>query len=161
MRFAILILLLSLPLSAPAAEPTPAERGKKALLETSYIPPAWRQPAYDSVWKRWEGVNEKPMMEQHPGVQVLGFQFVLHPLEGGDIDLEVGHATNSVGRLNHSCRRGANHIGLAELGLSRGGRYQRICRWTRDPFSSSPFPARNGYHVDQFAGTCQAGSSSP
>jgi hypothetical protein len=60
MRLAAVFLLLLLPVLSAAAEPTPAERGKKALLETSFIPPAWRQAAYDNVWKRWEGARDKP-----------------------------------------------------------------------------------------------------
>jgi len=40
-----------------------------------------------------EGVDETSLMEEHPGVQMGGFQFALHPLERGDIDLEVGHMT--------------------------------------------------------------------
>lgn len=55
----VLVLLI---LAAPAwaAEPTAAERGHKALTTTAFIPAAWRPKAYDTAWKRWAGVTEKP-----------------------------------------------------------------------------------------------------
>src|SRR5438067_2282830 len=55
-----LVLFLAIARSLPAAEPTAAERGYKALTETAFIPAAWRPPAYENVWKRWPGVKEKP-----------------------------------------------------------------------------------------------------
>lgn len=43
------------------AEHNPAvERGRKALLETAFIPPAWTPQSYSNAWKTWEGVKEKP-----------------------------------------------------------------------------------------------------
>jgi RoxA-like, cytochrome c-like len=60
----LLLAACALPLlaySLPAAEPTAAERGYKALTETPFIPASWRPKAYDNVWKRWPGVKEKPV----------------------------------------------------------------------------------------------------
>jgi hypothetical protein len=54
---AVLVLTPQLPLAA--AELTATERGKKALIETSFISPAWRQAAFGNAWKRW-GLTEKP-----------------------------------------------------------------------------------------------------
>ena len=60
MRLAVLAILVFVPSLGLAAELTPAERGKKALTERSYIPPAWRVAAYENVWKQWDSVKEKP-----------------------------------------------------------------------------------------------------
>jgi hypothetical protein len=79
-----LVMIGSLP--ATAAEPTAAERGKKALLETGYIPPAWRQPAFDSVWKRWDGVKEKPADYE----KALCDRYGLHPAPYPNHGLPMG-----------------------------------------------------------------------
>ena len=61
MRLGILSMLLFLSQSTlSAAELSPAERGKKALQETSFIPPAWGKDAFGKAWKRWDNVTEKP-----------------------------------------------------------------------------------------------------
>mgnify|MGYP001806483322 CR=1 FL=1 len=56
-RFALPLLLL--PALTPAADPTPAERGKKALESTAFIKAFWPKPAYENAWKVW-GLKEKP-----------------------------------------------------------------------------------------------------
>ncbi len=57
--FSLLLLALS---TAPlhAAEPTAAERGKKALAETAFIPAFWKDNVVQNAWKNWDGVKEKP-----------------------------------------------------------------------------------------------------
>lgn len=48
-------------LGALAAEPTPAERGKKALLGRHFTPPTISVAAYDNAWRYWpDGPREKP-----------------------------------------------------------------------------------------------------
>jgi hypothetical protein len=47
-------------LPVSAIEPTPAERGYKALTQTAFIPASWRPRAYENAWKQWPGVQEKP-----------------------------------------------------------------------------------------------------
>src|SRR5262245_60690161 len=51
--------LLAIALAVPAAEPTPAEKGYKALTETAFIPGFWSAKAVPNAWKQW-GVKEKP-----------------------------------------------------------------------------------------------------
>ncbi len=51
------LLVLAVPLRA--AEPTPAEKGYKALTETAFIPGFWSAKAVPNAWKQW-GVKEKP-----------------------------------------------------------------------------------------------------
>jgi hypothetical protein len=58
-RLAVVALVVAVS-QLPAAEPTAAERGYKALTGTAFIPASWRPPAYQNAWKRWAGVTEKP-----------------------------------------------------------------------------------------------------
>ena len=44
---------------SPAAELTPAERGREIMFSRSLNPPIWSFTAYENVWKQW-GVPEKP-----------------------------------------------------------------------------------------------------
>lgn len=59
MRLAFLVVfLLTTPLLA--AEPTAAERGKKALEETAFIPAFWKKDVVQKAWKAWPDVTERP-----------------------------------------------------------------------------------------------------
>src|SRR4051812_33115731 len=59
MRFLLSSIILIAPAATFAADGEAVERGRQALLGTSFNPPAWRQNAYDTVWQRW-GPKEKP-----------------------------------------------------------------------------------------------------
>lgn len=54
---ALLVILTAAPL--PAAD-TPAERGRKALTGTAFIPPFWAGRSVGEAWKHWDGVKTKP-----------------------------------------------------------------------------------------------------
>jgi mono/diheme cytochrome c family protein len=53
-----LFVLAASPLAA--AEPTPAERGYKALTETAFIPAFWTSRVVQDAWKTWPGITERP-----------------------------------------------------------------------------------------------------
>lgn len=55
-----LIALLLIAVPASAAEPTPAERGHKALTETAFIPAFWSAQSVSNVWRHWDGLKSKP-----------------------------------------------------------------------------------------------------
>src|SRR5436309_9386890 len=57
--YAALILVL-VAASLSAAEPTAAERGRKALTETAFIPAFWTNRVVQDAWKSWPGVTERP-----------------------------------------------------------------------------------------------------
>ena len=85
------LVLLALALFAaplPAAEPTAAERGYKALTQTAFIPASWRPPAYQNAWKRWAGVTEKPADYDAAFRDYYG----LHPAPYPNADLPMGLA---------------------------------------------------------------------
>jgi hypothetical protein len=84
-RFVVLALTL-LATTLPAGEPTPAERGYKALTQTAFIPASWRPRAYENVWKRWAGVTEKPADYDAAFRDYYG----LHPAPYPNSDLPMG-----------------------------------------------------------------------
>lgn len=59
-RFIWMLSLLFLAMPVAAAEQNAAERGYKTLTSKGFIPAAWREAAYDNVWKNWPGAREKP-----------------------------------------------------------------------------------------------------
>ncbi len=63
-----------------AAEPTAAERGRKALLEKVYVPTQWKFAAYDNAWKYW-GDKAQPGDKAPPQDYPQAFmdRYGLHP----------------------------------------------------------------------------------
>jgi mono/diheme cytochrome c family protein len=55
-----LVVLLAIASAASAAEPTPAERGYKALTETAFIPAFWSKDSVPNAWRHWDGLKTKP-----------------------------------------------------------------------------------------------------
>lgn len=60
MRVATFLLLILCAAPSSAAEPTAAERGKKALTQTAFIPAFWKETVVQNAWKAWPGVKERP-----------------------------------------------------------------------------------------------------
>src|SRR5262249_19181674 len=58
-RSLIALSLFALAIPVFAAEPTPAERGYKALTETAFIPAFWSPNSIPNAWKQWD-VKEAP-----------------------------------------------------------------------------------------------------
>lgn len=54
------IALFVAPIPTVAQDPPSAERGKKALTETAFIPGFWTTKAVPNAWRQWDGVREKP-----------------------------------------------------------------------------------------------------
>ncbi len=55
----LIVLLMAGPVAAAEREPTPAERGQRALETTAFIKGFWPKSSYDNAWKIW-GLKEKP-----------------------------------------------------------------------------------------------------
>jgi len=123
MSFAMRLLLTTITLSfvalpLPAAEPTSAERGYKALTETPFIPASWRPRAYDNVWKRWPGVTEKPANYDEAFREYYG----LHPAPYPNKDLPMGFRSGTflfVKGIAMDCMlcHGGSIFGKSYLGL--------------------------------------------
>ena len=116
MRLSIVATLLFAS-SVSAAELTPAERGKKALVETSFIGPIWRAPAYDKVWKQW-GIKEKPADYQ----KAIRERYGLHPApyDNGGMPMGIRKASFFfIGGFNIDCLacHGSSILGKSYIGL--------------------------------------------
>lgn len=108
-------LFVATPVSA--AELTPAERGKKALVESSFIAPIWRMPAYENVWKQW-GLKEKPA--DYP--RAVRERFGLHPATYDNAGLPMGIRKATfliVNGFNIDCMacHGSSIFGTSYIGL--------------------------------------------
>ena len=68
-----------------AADQSPAERGRKALTETPFIPAFWSSRAVPEVWRQW-GENEKPT--DYPAA--LRDRYGLHPAPYPNDGLPMG-----------------------------------------------------------------------
>ncbi len=85
-RFALPLLLL--PALTPAADPTPAERGKKALESTAFIKAFWPKPAYENAWKVW-GLKEKPKEYEAAVRERYGLHPAPYPNDGYPMGLRT------------------------------------------------------------------------
>lgn len=127
----VLILLLHSSPSVDAAELTPAERGKKALLTTSFIPPAWRQPAYGNAWKHW-GLSKKP--DDYD--KAFRERYGLHPSPYPNDDLPMGMRKSSflfVRGVSVDCMlchggsiMGTSYVGLGNSSLDIQGLFEDL-----------------------------------
>jgi mono/diheme cytochrome c family protein len=68
-----------------ADQPTPAERGHKALTTEAFTPGIWSVKSYDEAWKVW-GVKEKP----EPYAQAFMERYGLHPAPYPNDGLPMG-----------------------------------------------------------------------
>ncbi|MCE9532627.1 MAG: c-type cytochrome [Planctomycetes bacterium] len=155
MRLWLLSILL-IPSVISAAEPTAAERGKKALLETSFIPPAWRQPAFDSVWKRWDGVKEKPV----DYAAALRDRYGLHVAPYKNDDLPMGLRKASflfVQGVSIDCMlcHGSSIMGKSYVGL--GNSSLEIQSLFEEMSGADGRPPRTPFVFGNVRGTSEAG----
>jgi len=154
MRF--LLLLLTLPVAVGAAEPTAAERGRKALLEVSYLPPAWRQVAYENVWKQWKDTAQKPADYE----TAIRDRYGLHPapypndglpmglrkatfllIKGVSIDCMLCHGGSIMGK---------SYVGLGNASLEIQALFEEMS-------GSDGRPARTPFRFGNVRGTSEAG----
>ena len=87
-RFFAVVALPALALVVPAvaAEPTPAERGYKALTETAFIPGFWSANSVADAWRYWGGAREKPADYD----AAFRDRYGLHPAPYPNGDLPMG-----------------------------------------------------------------------
>lgn len=81
----VLVVTLLVP-AARAGEPSAAERGYQALTGKAFIPVSWRTQAYETAWKRWPGVTEKPA----DYAAAYRDHYGLHPAPYPNHDLPMG-----------------------------------------------------------------------
>jgi len=156
MRLISFLTIMILTTSCLAEEPS-VERGKKALLGTSYIPPAWRNPAYENVWKLWKGVEAKPA--DYPAA--IRERYGLHPAPYPNGDLPMGLRQASflfIKGVSIDCLlchggsiHGKSYVGLGNSSLEIQSLFEELSGADNRP-ARTPFPFGN------VRGTSEAGS---
>ena len=133
MRWLILTIVVSGPVgSANAAELTAAERGRKALLEHSYIPPAWRAEAVENSWKCWPGVKEKPADYERAFREHYGLHPAPYPNQGLPMGLRESRLLLLKGvsvdcMLCHGgCIAGKSYVGLGNASLDAQAVFEEL-----------------------------------
>jgi mono/diheme cytochrome c family protein len=109
------------------AEPTPAERGRIALLTKTYAPTTLTRAAYEDAWKQW-GLEKKPAPEEY--ARLFRQRYGLHeapyenkglPMGMKEADLLLGFGKKGIGQDCLICHGGSiagkSYIGLGNASL--------------------------------------------
>ncbi len=141
------------------AEPTAAERGKRALESKAFIPSFWPRAAYDLVWKQW-GVAEKPK----DYAAAFNERYGLHPApyanDGLPMGLRVAPYLPLVKGIALDCMtchggslRGTSIVGLGNASLDIQSLFE-------DLYVAGKIPAKLPFTFTQTRGTNEAGAFS-
>lgn len=153
-RFALLLLLF--PGLALAAEPTSAERGKKALEGTAFIKAFWPKPAYDNAWKTW-GLKEKPKDYDAAFRERYGLNEPPYPNDGLPMGLRKASLLigSGVGIDCMTCHGGSifgkSYVGLGNTSLDIHALFEELA-------AASGSPAKPPFAFSQVRGTSEAGA---
>src|SRR5437016_1142004 len=117
LRVFVLLVVGVLVTPIPAAEPTPAQRGKKALTETAYIPAFWLPESVPNAWKQW-GVAEKPADYDAAFRERYGLHPAPYPNDGLPMGLRKAWALLRPG-ISADCMmcHGGSILGTSYIGL--------------------------------------------
>jgi mono/diheme cytochrome c family protein len=125
--------LLVLAASAGAEQPSPAERGRSALLGRSYNPAIWSAKSYENAWRQW-GIAEKPA---HYAAAFRG-HYGLHdaPYANDGFPMGVRPAKSILGSgLSTDCLMchggsiaGQSYVGLGNASLDMQALYEDLAR---------------------------------
>ncbi len=109
--------LVAFAVPAFAAEPTPAERGYKALTETAFIPGFWSAKAIPVAWKHW-GVKEKPADFDTAFRDRYGLHVAPYPNDGLSMGLRKANLVFGQG-IGADCMlcHGGSILGKSYIGL--------------------------------------------
>lgn len=141
-----------------AEEPTPAERGKQALLGKSYNPPVWSHQAIDTVWRDW-GISEKPTDYEAAFRERYG----LHPAPYPNDDLPMGLRKSSwlvIHGVSIDCMacHGGSIMGKSYVGL--GNASGDVHALFDELNRASGIRAKLPFQFSQVRGTSEAGGMS-
>ncbi len=129
------------------AEPSAAERGRKALVERSFNPISWSSRAYENAWRQWkDGPSQKP----EPYAEAFSERYGLHPAPYPN-DYPMGMRTTStlfLSGITTDCMLchggsilGQSYIGLGNTTLDFQSMYEDMTaadgRTPRTPFAFS------------------------
>jgi mono/diheme cytochrome c family protein len=143
--------------AAPAAEPTPAERGKQALLGRAFNPPTMSRRAYDEVWRQW-GMAEKPaeydrLYRERYGLHVPPYANGGLPmgLRAADLLFGLGKGISLDCMLCHGgAIAGKSYVGLGNSSLDLQAFFEEMN-------VADSRPARTPFRFSNVRGTSEAG----
>jgi hypothetical protein len=143
-------LLTSLLLPAQAAELTPAERGRRALLTRTFNPPMWKLDAYEDAWRKW-GLKQPP--SDYPQAFMDHYGFHPAPYENGRYPMGLREAnflfksglTTDCMLCHGGSIAGKSYIGLGNASLDVQAVFE-------DLGSGTPFTFSNARGTSEAAG---------
>jgi mono/diheme cytochrome c family protein len=154
LRTALLVLPL---LAAPAAaEPSPAERGKRALTGTAFIRAFWPTFAYGNAWRAW-GLAEKPADYDAAFRERYGLHPAPYPNDG--LPMGLRKADFLVGKgLGIDCLTchggsilGRSYVGLGNTSLDIHALFEELA-------AASGTPSKPHFAFSRVRGTSEAGA---
>lgn len=161
-RLAVIACLFVVGIVAAANAPEPnversASRGYENLTKKAYVPASWTKTAYQSVWKRWPGVKEKPADYDRAFAEYYGLHTA--PFENGNLPMGLKETTPFLGRtLTVDCLicHGGSILGKSYIGL--GNTSLDIQAFFEDMNAADHIPARLPFTFSQVRGTTEAGA---
>jgi mono/diheme cytochrome c family protein len=153
--------LLAACAAAPAAEPTPAERGKADLLGKTYIPPSVTLSAYEGLWKEW-GLKEKPTAADFDRMvrERYGLHAAPYPNDGLPMGLRKADLPFGLGKgqgVAQDCLichggsiAGKSYVGLGNASLDYQAFYEETA-------AADGRPRKPPFHFTNVRGTTEAG----
>ncbi|MBX3400272.1 MAG: c-type cytochrome [Gemmataceae bacterium] len=160
MRRATTLFALFLGVSACAgAEPTAAERGKRALESKAFIPSFWPRAAYDLAWKQW-GIAEKPTDYAAAFNERYGLHAAPYANDGLPMGLRAAPYLPLVKGIALDCMtcHGGSILGKSIVGL--GNASMDIQSLFEDLYVAGKIPAKLPFTFTQTRGTNEAGAFS-
>lgn len=86
----LVVAALAAPGGAEGAEPTPADRGREALLGRAFLGPAWGLGAYEGAGKTWGGSDPDPTTDRPSYDRAFRERYGLHPAPFPNDGLPMG-----------------------------------------------------------------------
>lgn len=145
--------------AARGADPTAAERGKKALLETAFIPSFWPKAAYESAWRQW-GVAAKPADYPAAFRERYGLHPAPYPNDGLPMGLRPAPYLPFMRGIGIDCMTchggsilGTSYVGLGNSSLDIQALFEELA-------AAADMPVRLPFTYTQVRGTSEAGAFS-
>jgi hypothetical protein len=116
-----------------ADEPSPAERGRIALLTRSFNPTIWSTSAYDNAWRQW-GLPERPANYEQAFRERYGLPEAPYPNDGYPMGLRRsgGLLGNGISTDCLVCHGGSimghSYVGLPNASLDMQALYEDLAR---------------------------------
>lgn len=155
LRVSLLLAILGFQSALSAAEPTPAERGKRALESTATIKAFWPKASYENAWKVW-GLKEKPVdhaarFRERYGLHEAPFENDGYPMGIRKADLLIGQGLGIDCMTCHGGSiMGKSMIGLGNSSLDFQALFEEMAAAAKSP-GKVPFAFTN------VRGTTEAG----